>query len=301
MQEQNDESRPAPENAVDGAYLRETRTRLPLGVGTLIGESFSLLMKNPLKISIVGALPLFLGVIPILFIVNFQRILLLDPAAGVTQSGFGLQFALAFGTVVVIFALSSALISKLVYDLKMQAAVRWGDYLKLLVSAAPRIAVLGTLIAVLWLAVSFVILSLSALTIILAVITVPAVVVLYFWVVTSFAVMPAVVAIEKSGFSSLKRSLALVRGYRWPVLGSLFLAGLCGGLINAILNIAAIALTIPVAYVSVTASAFLSVMLSVLIYGIYVSFILIVVTLAYLRLCEIKEGAGIDGIEAIFD
>lgn len=301
MQEKNEDNPSTLVGAQDTAYPPHKPQRAPLGVGTLIGDSFSLLFGNPFKVSILGTLPLVFGLVPLVFLVNVQSDLFLDPVFEMAWSSFALQVLVSFATVVAMFAIAAALISRLVCDVKMGTPIRWSGYLKLLVSAAPMIAILGTAVGVLWLAVSSAIFSLGFLSSFLSVLIVPAAAALYFWVVSSFAVMPAVVVTEKSGFSSLKRCLVLTRGYRWPVLGTLFLGGLCGAIINILLNLVAFVLTLPVAFVSVTASTFLSGALSVLTYGIYVGFIVIVITLVYIRLREIKEGTGIEGLEAIFD
>lgn len=57
------------------------------------------------------------------------------------------------------------------------------------------------------------------------------------WVMAALSLVPAVVLVEDGGFGSLRRSLELTKGRRWPIVGLLVLVLLAGLLANVLLMI----------------------------------------------------------------
>lgn len=122
------------------------------------------------------------------------------------------------------------------------------------------------------------------------------------WIWAVFSVMVPIVVIERAGLGALRRSAALTKEYRWPIVGTLAIVAI----INYMLLLASEFVPIPsfpvppalpegvdtvLGYAGVTAS----------IVGLGFAYGGIVTALIYARLREIKEGVGIDHIAAVFD
>ncbi len=113
-----------------------------------------------------------------------------------------------------------------------------------------------------------------------------------------FSVVPVAVVIEKAGFGSLGRSANLTKGYRWPICGTLILTGIIAGIFQIAAGFLVNLLNIQVSGggagpIVVLAYAFFTAVANGL--------IAILIALIYARLREIKEGASVSDITAVFD
>ncbi len=134
---------------------------------------------------------------------------------------------------------------------------------------------------------------------ILMVIGLVALVVPGLWIYAVFSVMPAAVVIEKVGFGGLGRSAALTKEYRWPILGAVILIGI----INFVITFVAM-FVVGLLFASTGAGAggvIIGVLVLAAITAIGFGLSSIAIALIYARLREIKEGASVRDIAAVFD
>lgn len=274
--------------------------RPPLGTGTVIGESFSILLKNIVHVIVASAVPVILFFLPIGFMIGNNQMLDLE-APQFDWPVLLTYFAISLFAMCAAFSVSAAAVNKLAYDAKSFRTVKASSYFKPTLSAAPVIALLtiamGAALLLVWVSISV----LSSVSSLLMFFTFPVFFVVYFWTVAACSLMPAVAVVEKAGFSSLKRSIALTRGYRFPVLGTIFLAGLCSIAIQIAISIFTFLVTLTASLASETLGAILSFASSLVAFTLMIGYLCIVTSLIYIRLREIKEGAGIDQIEAVFE
>ncbi|MEL7114724.1 MAG: hypothetical protein AAGP08_03895 [Pseudomonadota bacterium] len=254
-------------------------TSMPLGAGTIISESFSILFGNFVKVIVLGFLGTYLG-----FLIN-GLLLGFDQALGLSEPDpFNINwFATILSVIIpmVVYGLVTALLVQLAYDAKLQRPRNMGAYLGPAFSAAVPIAVLSIVVGIL-VAIGAIALLIGAL-----------------WVYAVFCVMSPAVVIERAGFGALGRSAGLTKGYRWPIVGVLivvwvliFLLQFAAGFVLGLLA------------TGLTGSTG-----GLLFYGILFSLIGafgygmggISVALIYARLREIKEGIGVDEIAKVFE
>ncbi|WP_156958718.1 hypothetical protein [Labrenzia sp. DG1229] len=274
--------------------------RLPLGTGTVIGESFSILLKNMVHVIVASAMPMILFFLPIGFMIGSNQMLDLE-APQFNWPVFLVNLAISLFAMCAALSLSATAVNKLAYDAKHLRRVKASTYFKPTLSAAPIVALLTLAIGAALLLVQVSIFALSSVSPILAFFAFPVFFVVYFWTVAACSLMPAVAVIEKAGLSSLKRSIALTKGYRLPVLGTIFLAGLCSIAIQIAFSIFTVLVTVTASLASETLGAILSFVSSLVAFALMIGYLCIVTSLIYIRLREIREGAGIDQIEAVFE
>ncbi len=247
-----------------------------LGVGTIIGDSFSIFFGNIFAVMILGFVPTFIGVG------------LSDQFAGasVNQGGPELQvnwfgFALLILVQMVTYGVTIALMVQLAYDAKLNRPLRLKSYVSPAFKASVPIAILSVVGGILtWLGSLFLIIP-------------------GLWLYAVFSVMSPAVVIERIGYSGLSRSASLTKGYRWPILGSIILMGIC---LMLVFFVIAFIVGIAAYFISDIAgstmiSLILNSALTALAYGLGGIFI----ALIYARLREIKEGVSVDQIVSIFD
>ena len=260
--------------------VSETGQKIPLGVGTIIGDSFSILFGNFFKVLVLAFIANFAGFLVSGLLFGFAF------AAGLTEPAFiGVGAALAPLVVIVInvavYGLTIGVLVQLAYDAKLGRSNSLGTYFR---SALPGIVP---------------ILVLSLVVIVLALIGVFALLVGAFWVYAVFYVIIPAIVIERAGFGAMVRSAALTKEYRWPIVGLLMVVviiTLVIGLVSAFIQGAA-----DFALPSSTAAAFGIGVVSMLISGLSYGYGGIAIALVYARLREIKEGVDVDQIAAVFD
>jgi hypothetical protein len=119
------------------------------------------------------------------------------------------------------------------------------------------------------------------------------------WVLAVFSVTPVAVVIERAGFGGLGRSADLTKGYRWPIVGANILIMIIAAAINFIAMFVIGLIIVPLGG-NVTGT-----LIGVLGLGIITSvangLAAILISLIYARLREIKEGASVRDIAAVFD
>lgn len=255
-------------------------TRMPLGVGDIVSESFSLLFRNFVAVMLLAFVPTLAGLALSAMLTSWPVALGLEEPIFLT--GWDLvPFGFTIIGQLVIYGLTTALLVQLAYDAKLQRPLQLGRYMGPAMGSAIPIAILGLLAGI------------------LMVLGIIALIVPGLWVYAVFSVMPAAVVIEKIGFRGLGRSAALTKEYRWPIIGATLLIGiinsvftftggfivelLLGGLGQSFAGLAIMTLTLAA------------------ITGIGYGLSSISVALIYARLREIKEGASVRDIASVFD
>ena len=134
-----------------------------------------------------------------------------------------------------------------------------------------------------------------------AVVAIPVIFALYFWVISTGMLIPSAAVSEQAGIRSWNRSMSLIKGYRWPVLGTFFLAALCGSVLYLVLAAVAVSATVLISYSPFKTMTLISFAIPMSAFSIYVGYMCIVSTLIFMRLRELKEGTASVQIEAVFD
>jgi len=247
----------------------------PLGVGTLIGDSFRILFKHIGPVLVMGTIPSLLGLLVSGAVIGFDATLGLEDAdvTGVSTTGAEIFTSLVD---MVVYSVTAAFMVQLAYDAKLQRPIRIGRYFGPALGALVPIIILGLAVGILA--------SIAAIALLLP----------GLWVYAVFSVMEPAVVIERIGFRGLSRSSELTREYRWPIAGALVLVWIC-----------AIALIFAAAFAGIFLLTHTGKVPAVIFFavltGLGTSLISILVALVYARLREIKEGIGVDQIAAVFD
>lgn len=247
-----------------------------LGVGRIIGESFAIFFRRIVWFTILGFLPLVVvyGLLALL-VGGWALQPTLGGAAGVSD-----VISLVVQAVqVVVFSVAGAFMVMAAYDAKLARPVRLGDYL---VGTLRQLVPLVLCSVVIW--IGFFIAAMA--------LVVPGLWLLAVWSVA----MPAIV-IEGAGFSSLGRSAALTKGYRWPIVGAMILLAICMGIIT-------MALVFLVGSVLAAAGGVFALVVGVVLYAVVSAagygIFYIGIALIYARLREIKEGTSVETLAEVF-
>lgn len=252
----------------------------PLGVGAIISESFSILLRNIIPVVILSLVPTLLSIV-ISGLLNGWNVALgiSDPA--VPDSGYFIRFGLSMVAQLALGGVTTALLVQMAYDAKLNRPLQLGRYVGPAINAAIPIAILGLLSGIL---IGF---------------GVVALIIPGLWIYAVFAVMPAAVAIEKVGFGGLGRSAALTKEYRWPIVG-----------LAILLWIVTFAVTFAAMFIvgliiAALGGGGIGIIIGVLFFAAFSSLAAglgsISVALIYARLREIKEGTSVRDIAAVFD
>jgi hypothetical protein len=264
------------------SYSSNVQNGASLGVGSIVGESFSILMRHFIAVVTLAFVPTLIGLV-ISGLLNGWDIVLgtseptFTGAADIAPS----LFLLSSIAQVVIYGVTTALLVQLAYDAKLARSINLGRYVGPAMAAALPIGLLSIAMGVM-------------IGIGLVALVVPGL-----WVYAVFSMMPAAVVIEKVGFGGLGRSASLTKEYRWPIFGAIVLIG--------IVNVA-------ISFVAMFIVGFLESSVGGGVGGLVMSVLVlsavtaigfglssIAVALIYARLREIKEGASVRDIAAVFD
>ena len=272
----------------------DTKRRIPLGLGPLTAESFSIFFRNSLRILGLAFTAAFVWSILAFFGLPYLGRLLFPPSTW-TQNGevLFIYFVCIYYFVYLVFCVClSALIAQLTYRMKTG---RYKHFLTLR-SIFPKLifstsVLCGTSIA-----------SITALTSVwpgliewsLFWFPPP-----WFWISVVFYVFVPVTVIEQEGLRALKRSAVLTKGYRFSIAAQFIVFGVICGAMTAAGISAGVALLI-VYHDSFLLASLLGA-LTFFLFAIGYCLICIATTLIYLRLVEIKEGGVLRDIASVFD
>ncbi len=256
--------------------------KTPLGVGALLSDVFSVVFGNLFKVLLLGFTGALVGIIVSTAFFGVDFVIgasdpTVDPEA-VSIGAVGSLVSTVLG--LAIYGLVTALIIQLAYDIKLGRSNSLGAYLRAALPALVPI-VLMTLVITILCALGFFALVVGAL-----------------WIYAVYYVTVPVAVIERGGFGSMRRSAALTKEYRWPIVGlfvvmAIFLLVLqvaVGFLIGVLAAIGGGAI-----------GQLLLLLLLAGVNGLAYGFGGTAVALVYARLREIKEGVAVDQIAAVFD
>lgn len=252
--------------------------KAPLGIGSLVGESFSILFGKFPQIFLIAFGPSLVGLILSGALLGFSVVLGTSaPDLSAPGAGFGFAVLLTILISIVVYGITTALLIQLAYDAKLGRPIQLGRYFGPAMAALVPLVVLGLVVGILFM------LGLIALVI-------PGL-----WVYAVFAVVAPAVIIENAGFKAMSRSRELTKEYRWPIVGAIVLLMI----ISILINIVAEFLTGIIS--AIFGSLILDIILSAAISTIGAGLGSILVALIYARLREIKEGVSVGQIAAVFD
>ena len=249
----------------------------PLGVGSIVSESFSILFKNFATVMILALVPTVIGLVVSGVLNGWGYALgIPDPSFAGVPSWSAIVLDLLIQLVV--YGLATALLVQVAYDAKLGRSMNISKYVGPAMSAALPIAVLG-LVAGILSTVGFALLVIPGL-----------------WIYAVYSMIAPSVVIEKRGYRAMGRSVELTRGYRWPIIGAVIIVGICSALIGG-----AIGFVVAMVGSAAGGGLLVSLVLVSLATAVGVGLGGISISLIYARLREIKEGVSVDQIASVFD
>lgn len=251
---------------------------MPLGVGNIVGESFSIFFSKIGKVLMLAFLPTLAGILISGMLIGWEATLgLEDPAfvSGAGVAGFVLSLIISMG----FYGMTIALLVLLAYDAKQGRTRPLGEYFAPALRSSAAIVILAIVTGILA-TFGFIAFILPGL-----------------WIYAVFAVVYPAVAIEGAGFRGMKRSAQLTKGYRWPIVGVIVIIGICTFVLNFAVGFGGGMLFMMLGDDMVA----LMVLVNAAVYAITYGLSGISVALIYARLREIKEGVSVSDLAAVFD
>ncbi|MBO9434079.1 hypothetical protein J7394_07685 [Ruegeria sp. R13_0] len=253
---------------------------MPLGVGAIVGETFSIFFKKIHLVLLLGFIPALIEVIVNNYTVgqSFDDI----GTAGFDNTAFYSGVIVSALITLLAYAVTTAVIIQFAYDAKLARAARIGSYFSAAVVNLPAIAVLSIVTTILYF-------------IGLVFLVVPGI-----WIYAVFSVIVPAIVIDRAGFGAMGRSATLTKNYRWPIIGALILMGLCIVLVVMVVTFVFAAAFGFSGIADPTASlgpwAFFEAALNAIAYG----WLSITIALIFARLKEIKEGVSVSDLVDVF-
>ena len=268
--------------------------RQPLGVGTLIASSFSILFRHLVPVLLIGFLPSLLGSLLAGSLVGFNAALNLESEGANELSGLG-DLVTAFVDILV-FAVIAAFLAQLTYDARLKRSISIARYVLPALRAIIPICLQNGLLAIIFVFIVLppVFLAVYVDTTLISFLALAVLPVAALWGCAVFSVLSPAVVIEQIGFGGLRRSWALTKSYRWQIAGAGLPVWLCS---LAIL----IAGAFPVEILASEGNYVWALPLFAATNALSSSLMATLASLVYGRLREIKEGVGVDQIAAVFD
>ncbi|MEM7267781.1 MAG: hypothetical protein AAF401_00860 [Pseudomonadota bacterium] len=248
----------------------------PLGVGGIIGETFSLFFANILTAGGIAMIPV--AVVTLVSVLIFG----LEMAAGADfdPATLGDGFVGGFGFVMILqmiaYSVATAMLVSFAYDRKLGRKVRFGAYLSGVAKQILPLVVLG-IVFYLCFVIGLALLILPGL-----------------WIMAVWAAWAPVVVIENAGFGALGRSSALTKDYRWPIIGLLVITFILMFLLSFVLAF------IVGLLITIGGGLIISVLLNLVVSAVTFAFGSMMMALLYARLREIKEGVSVEHLADVF-
>lgn len=253
----------------------------PLGVGAIVSESFSILGKNFISVVLLALLPTVVGTLISGALLGWGVLLGTEAPQVESVAQILVPTLLSMIVQIVVYGLTTALLIQLAYDSKLDRPLRISSYIGPALASILPIAILGLISGIL-MAIGFVALVIPGL-----------------WIYAVFSVMAPAIVIEKAGFGGLGRSAALTKEYRWPILGALIVILIINILIGFVSQLIVGMVTASIGSGMSGVVAFI--LVQSLITSVSFGLGSITIALIYARLREIKEGASVRDISAVFD
>lgn len=263
--------------------------REPLGVGALVGETFSIFFRRIFSFMLLGFVILALTTTLSGLLFGFDVVFGLsvdetDPFANPILDNPG-GFIASILISMLGFGFMTACFMMLSYDAKLGRPARIGGYVMVAARFVVPIAILTLIVSIL-VGIGMVFLIVPGL-----------------WVWAVFSVMVPAIVIESAGFGAMGRSAELTKGYRWPIVGLyivffilvIVIAAVVGGVAGGISGAAIASGTVPgaggILWLIVVQS-----LANAASYG----FMSVASAVLYARLREIKDGVAVDSLVEVF-
>lgn len=261
---------------------------VPLGVGQIIRDTFGVFGRNPFKVLLIAIIPAGIGLVISSVVMGFMfEMLMPRPVFGAPDVNLfahvSVWGSLTVGLLiqVLFFSLVAAFFVQIAHSAALKQQIRLGSYVRPAFRAIVPLFCIGCIATLLITAASF------------------ALIIPGLWLIGLFSVSGPSIVIERTGFRGLRRSADLTKGYRWPIVGTLVVMGVCSLMLYAGTG-GVVALA---AESSVLRSdwGLLVTFLPHVAYGISFGLFAIAIGLIYARLREIKEGPASDEVAEVFD
>jgi len=281
--------------------------RPSLGIGSVLGGTFRIFFSRFPMLFLMAYLPTLLAQLAIMWIMGEFRVrLMADPGSvGPTASAILTFLALVLGLLMVGYGFATALIVPAAYDARLGHRSRLAAYIGVgLVRFGPVVLIsvlvfgclfLGNL--VIYFVFSTVVSGIARVVgsgagVLLLLAAIPAI---YWAAMLSLSVVAIVV--ERVGIGAIGRSVRLTKDYRWPVIGTIILLGLCAGVVGYVFDFAVTQLFITTGILQywlffLTRAASMAIPMGLMSVGL---------VLLYARLREIKEGTSVQSLAQVFD
>lgn len=262
--------------------------KLPLGVGGIVGDSFSILFRRFLTVILVSFVPMAFGLLASGFLVGWGiafsgEATEADLAQMATGGLFWAKYALSMILQLVVYGFTTALLVQVAYDAKLDRTRRIGQYFGPALRAALPVAILMIAIGILT--------GLGAIALLIGAL----------WVYAVFSVTTPAIVIEGAGFRGMGRSAALTKEYRWPIMGALLLVFLISMLLNVAVQFIVGLFTFPSAEAGSTLGIALLIVVMSILQSLTLGLSSITSALIFARLKEIKEGVSVDRLASVFE
>jgi len=284
-----------------------------LGIGSIIGESFSLCFKNFLKLLLIMIVPIIVvGAVNYLLFAPMIEAALVG-LAGMANAGEQMAMPVMDVTLIIKFVASLLLmilaycflygaIITAIFDAKAGRGVNIGKAMGTGVSRAIQLFVsllvleilLGIVIFIISLVLGLIMQAVASPVVGILVIIV--MIAIYLYIFGLLLPFPATVVVENLWVSAIGRTMALTKGYRWWIVLLMFLFGLAATVLYAIV-IALSYVLIQIGPIGLYITFGLGIISAVILGGASIALI----TLTYARLREIKEGTSVETLAQVFD
>ena len=281
--------------------------RPSLDIGSVLGGTFRIFFSRLPMLFLMAFLPTLLAQLATMWIIGEFRVrLMADPGSvGPSMSATLTVLAIVLGLMVVGYGFATALIVPAAYDARLGHRSRFAAYIGVgLIRFVPVVLISVVVFACLFLGnlvIYFVfstvissiarVLGLSA-GILILLAAIPAV----YWA-AMFSLSVVAIVVERVGISAIGRSVRLTKDYRWPVIGTIILLGLCAGIVGYVFDFAVTQLFIATGILQywlffLTRAASMAIPMGLMSVGL---------VLLYARLREIKEGTSVQSLAQVFD
>ncbi|QDL91049.1 hypothetical protein FDP22_04160 [Paroceanicella profunda] len=263
--------------------------RPPLGVGTLISEAFSILLRRFVPL-------VLLALVPVLVVSLIQRVLL-TPDLGapdgpdmeaMTLASEGWRIAVNGILGVIGPSLVTALVVQAAFDTRLGRPLDIGRYVSSTLRNIVPLLVLGFAASL-------------AILVCLGFVLVPGL-----WLAAVLCLTVPAVVIERAGFRAMGRSQALTKNYRWPLVGLGLLTAIIVMVFSLVLQ-AGLALLLGGSVAMMGSMGMMAgglglvyVLVEAVVQSAATVFYCVVISLAYARLRELKDGVATEGLLDVF-
>ncbi len=250
-----------------------------LGVGAIVGESFSILFGNLIPIAIACFVPIVIGLLVSGLLIGMPVALGMEDPNFLGGTSVIIGFIASTLFQVVVYGVIIAVLVQLAYDAKLSRPISYKKYASAAIATIVPNVVQMIIIGILA-GIGFMLVIIPGL-----------------WIYGVYCVVVPAIVIERAGFGAMRRSQDLTKEYRWPVIGAIVLILICATLINmaAVFGVGLIVAGLG------TFGIIAAVILQGILFSITYGLTSISVALIYARLREIKEGVGVDSLVAVFE